>query len=86
MKLIISMGDRYALGFWSTDQYAYHYSIVQPGTAGAQKIANAAAFYTDPGAIAYFDRRIKHVMAHRNKKLGNKPWSELDDVIYACVS
>ena len=84
MKLIIAMGDRYSLGFWDTDAYALKYGIVGSGTAGqAQQVANAATFYTSNDAMSFFDKRIKHVLNHKNALLGNKPWSQLDNVIYA---
>ena len=87
MKLIIAIGDRYALGFWDTDAYALKYGIVRAGTGGqAQQVADATVFYTSNDAQSYFDKRIRHVLNHKNALLGNKPWSELDNVIYAYVS
>ncbi|GAA6023569.1 hypothetical protein JCM10207_005717 [Rhodosporidiobolus poonsookiae] len=82
LKLLIALSDRYALGFWSTDSYALKLNIVKSGSSGAQKVANAAAFYTRDDAISAFDARLKHIMAHKNAQLG-KTWAELDDVIYA---
>lgn len=57
MKLIIACGDRYALGFWDTDQYAYQYGIVDGGS-GAQKISDASVFYTSNDAMLNYDHRI----------------------------
>lgn len=57
MQLIISIHDRYALGFWDTDQYAYKYGIVSGGS-GAQRISDASNFYTDGDAISNMDKRI----------------------------
>jgi hypothetical protein len=82
MKLIIACGDRYALGFWDTDQYAYAYGIVSSGS-GAQKVADASAFYTSTSAKTYFDKRIDHILTHKNSYMDNLPWSQLDSVIYA---
>lgn len=82
IKLIIACGDRYALGFWDTDQYAYAYGIVDGGS-GAQKVSDASTFYTSNSAMTYFDHRIDHIMSHKNKKMSNLPWSQLDSVIYA---
>jgi hypothetical protein len=59
MKLIIAMGDRYALGYWQTDAYALKYGIVQPGTSGAQQIDDASPFYTSEDAIHEYDNRLK---------------------------
>lgn len=82
LKLIIACGDRYALGFWDTDQYAYAYGIVSGGS-GAQKISDASTFYTSNSAMTYFDHRIDHILAHKNSYMDNLPWSQLDSVIYA---
>lgn len=82
LKLIIACGDRYALGFWDTDQYAYAYGIVSGGS-GAQKISDASEFYTSNSAMTYFDKRIDHILAHKNSYMDNLPWSQLDSVIYA---
>ena len=57
MKLIIALGDRYALGFWDTDQYAYKYGIVDGGS-GAQKVSDASVFYTSNDAMTNYDHRI----------------------------
>ncbi|GAA5954681.1 hypothetical protein JCM10213_006480 [Rhodosporidiobolus nylandii] len=83
LKLMIALSDRYALGYWSTDAYALKLNIVQPNSSGAQKVANAAAFYTSSSAIGWFDNRLKHIMQHKNGQLGGRTWAELDDVIYA---
>ena len=58
MKLIIACGDRYALGYWDTDQYAYQYGIVGGGS-GAQRIADATTFYTSNDAQYNYDMRIE---------------------------
>lgn len=83
MKLLIALDDRYALGFWSTNSYATRLNIVKAGTSGVQRVANAAAFYTNDWAINMFNQRLAHIMAHKNNKLGGRKWSELNDVVYA---
>lgn len=82
MKLIIALGDRYALGFWDTDQYAYKYGIVDGGS-GAQKVSDASVFYTSDDAMTNYDHRIDHIMTHRNPLMGNKSWAELENAVYA---
>ena len=57
IKLIIACGDRYALGFWDTDQYALTYGIVDGGS-GAQMVSDASTFYTDNGAMTFYDHRL----------------------------
>lgn len=83
LKLLIALSDRYALGFWATDCYATHLNIVQPGSSGAQKVADASSFYTDKWAISMFQKRLAHIMAHPNSLMGGKTWAELDSVILA---
>lgn len=83
LKLMIALSDRYALGFWSTDAYATQLDIVQPGSSGVQKVADASSFYTSDWAIGMFDKRLAHIMNHQNQLLGGKKWADLDDVIYA---
>lgn len=58
IKLIISMGDRYALGWWDTDAYATTFGVAAPGTTGAQVITDASAFYSTWQAKDAFDKRI----------------------------
>lgn len=58
IKLIIACGDRYQLGFWDTDIYAQTYGIADWGSSGAQQIYDASVFYTDNGAMTFFDKRI----------------------------
>lgn len=82
MKLVIALGDRYALGFWDTNDYARKFGIVQGGS-GAQRIANAANFYLDTDAKVAYDKRIDYILNHRNSLMGDKKWAELDEVIYS---
>ncbi|KWU42629.1 glycoside hydrolase family 5 protein, partial [Rhodotorula sp. JG-1b] len=83
LKLLIALSDRYALGFWSTDCYATHLNIVQPGSSGAQKVADASKFYTDDWTISMFEKRLAHIMKHSNALMGGQTWAELDSVILA---
>ena len=84
LKLIIVCHDRYALGFWSTDRYATTFGIApDEGPGAAQKISDASEFYTNKKAIAFFDKRIQHILSHRNALMGNATWATLDSVIYA---
>ncbi|TKA50408.1 hypothetical protein B0A53_06263 [Rhodotorula sp. CCFEE 5036] len=83
LKLLIALSDRYALGFWSTDCYATHLNIVQPGSFGAQKVADASKFYTDEWTISMFEKRLAHIMKHSNALMGGRTWAELESVIFA---
>jgi hypothetical protein len=83
LKLLIALSDRYALGFWSTDCYATHLNIVQPGSSGAQKVADASKFYTDEWTISMFEKRLAHIMKHSNALMGGRTWAELESVIFA---
>lgn len=84
IKLVIAVHDRYALGFWGTDVYATTFGIASPGSSGAQQIFDASAFYTSNTAMSYMDKRIRHVMAHKNKLTG-LTWAQSDAYIYASV-
>lgn len=44
---------------------------------------NATSWYTSPDAQRDFDNRIKHVLYHRNKKLGNREWRHLASHIFS---
>ena len=61
MKLIIALGDRYALGFWETDAYAIKYGLVAPGTSGVQQVHDASKFYLSEEATSSFDNRIRRM-------------------------
>lgn len=83
LKLLIALGDRYTLGYWSTDAYALQLGIVAKGSSGVQQIADASAFYTSSWAATAWDNRMTHALQHKNTLLGGKTWAELDDVVYA---
>lgn len=83
LKLMIALHDRYALGFWDTDTYATQFGVVSQGSSGAQQHADASTFYKSSRAAAAFDQRIKHILSHRNALLGNKPWSQLSNVVHS---
>ncbi|KDE04516.1 hypothetical protein MVLG_05082 [Microbotryum lychnidis-dioicae p1A1 Lamole] len=83
LKLLISMSDRYQLGFWGTDAYATQLDIVKAGSSGVQKVAGASAFYTSAWASIALDNRITHILNHKNALMGNQSWANLDEVIYA---
>lgn len=83
LKLLITLGDRYALGWWSTDAYALSLGIVKAGSSGVQQVTDASKFYTSSSAAASWDNRMAHILAHKNSLLGNKPWSQLGSVVYA---
>ncbi|KAJ1548419.1 hypothetical protein HK405_003272, partial [Cladochytrium tenue] len=69
LKLIIALHDRYSLGTWDSDAYANTYG--------------ASAFYTDSNAQAAFDKRINHILTHTNPNFNNRPWSDLEEVVFA---
>lgn len=58
IKMIIALGDRYALGFWDTDTYATSHGIAPLGSLGGQKISDASSFYLDASSKTAFDNRI----------------------------
>ncbi|KZT57367.1 glycoside hydrolase family 5 protein [Calocera cornea HHB12733] len=83
LKLIIALHDRYSLAFDEVDVYATTYGIVPVGTTGAPQVTDASNFYTSNAAQKAFDARISHILNHVNTQLGNKPWKQLGEVIYA---
>ncbi|KAF9461513.1 glycoside hydrolase family 5 protein [Collybia nuda] len=67
IKLLIGMHDKNSLQ--AGDVYGRKYGQYN--------------FYTDPNAIDDFNQRITHILnIHKNKLLGNKPWSELSAHIF----
>lgn len=83
IQLLITLHDRYALGFWSTDKYAIDFGIAKAGSSGVQQIVDAQNFYTREDAVALFDQRLTYMLNHTNKLLGGKKWCDLSDVIFA---
>lgn len=82
IKLLIALHDRYAVGFWNTDAYAYKFGVVSGGS-GAQQVADASSYYTSTQAQQAIDNRITHVLNHKNAKMGNKAWKDLSEGIFA---
>ncbi|KAI8583576.1 hypothetical protein K450DRAFT_204653 [Umbelopsis ramanniana AG] len=79
IKLIIAPHDRYALGCWQSDVYVSKYNI--PTTNCATATNDASIFYTNANAIADYDNRLKHILAH--KYTDGTPWSQLSNGIFA---
>ncbi|KAK7033943.1 hypothetical protein VNI00_012570 [Paramarasmius palmivorus] len=71
IKLLIGMHDKNSL---------------QAGDVYGQKYGDRN-FYTDSNAINNFNQRITHILnGHKNKLLGNTPWSELGGYIFGYES
>eukprot|EP01117_Protostelium_nocturnum_P020664 TRINITY_DN9409_c0_g1_i1.p1 TRINITY_DN9409_c0_g1~~TRINITY_DN9409_c0_g1_i1.p1 ORF type:complete len:417 (+),score=108.99 TRINITY_DN9409_c0_g1_i1:381-1631(+) len=70
IKLNLVMHDRYSLGVWQKDGYVAKYG-------------SAEKFYTSSDAQRDYDKRIQHVLQHRNPYLGNTTWGQLTDVVWA---
>ncbi|KAJ1564938.1 hypothetical protein HK405_013584, partial [Cladochytrium tenue] len=69
LKLIIALHDRYSLGTWDTDAYGSTYGDTN--------------FYTDSTAQSQFDARINHILTHTNPNFDDRPWYDLDEVVFA---
>lgn len=80
MKLIITLHDRFAFGCDLTDAYTTVLNIKAPCDPAD---ASTDAFYTNASMIAAFEARLGHILSHRNARLSNQPWSQLNSVIYA---
>lgn len=83
LKLIIALHDRYALGYWAVDAYATEFGIVDSDASGSPQTTDASNFYEQDDAKLAFDKRIDHILSHKNSLMDDRKWSELDDVIYA---
>ena len=81
IKLDISMHDRYALGCWSEDAYyrKYQFPSGYPG-CNAQK-NDVRQFYQNATIEAEFDRRLLHIVQHRNALMGNRTWGHLHEAV-----
>jgi hypothetical protein len=71
------------LGCFDSDLYQIQFNIPRPAVYCESTPNYADIFYTTPLAIAYFDKRIAHILSHRNTRLGNQTWGSLSNVIYA---
>jgi len=80
IKLIIAMHDRYGLTH-SQEAYVKKYGIKTNGESGSPN--DASKFYTDKNAIADFDRRLVHILTHRNPHFNNRQWAELSEVVFS---
>lgn len=70
VKLNLVFHDRYSLGVWQKDGYFYKYG-------------SAEEFYTNPNAQADFDRRLQHILDHKNPYFNSRPWRDLGEVVWA---
>ena len=86
VKLDISMHDRYALGCWSEDAYyaKYRFPSGYPG-CNAQR-NDVRAFYQNASIEADFDRRLLHVVQHRNPLMGNRTWGQIPEAIFTLAA
>ena len=84
IRLIIAMHDRYQLGCWGNDSYVTKYHLPAINCAATSVVYNnVTSWYQDPAPIADFDRRITHIMKHKNKLLANQPWHQLGSHIFS---
>ncbi|KAH9120458.1 hypothetical protein LEN26_011086 [Aphanomyces euteiches] len=79
IKLIIALHDRWALGCWDTDAYVSKYNL--PVTECSKAVNRADAFYTNTNAQADFDRRLAHILQHKNPNFGNRAWGNIPEAI-----
>lgn len=60
----------------------HSFNTLQAQSDAYGKKWDKASFYTNQDAQAAFDKRIQYIMSHQHKTL-KKPWSELNDYIFA---
>lgn len=79
------MHDRYQLGCWGNDTYADKYNLPKVDCAlGTVKQNNVTSWYGDKRAISDFDKRISHILKHRNKLIRGRPaWKDLSSHIFS---
>ncbi|KAJ3325428.1 hypothetical protein HDV06_004287 [Boothiomyces sp. JEL0866] len=76
LSLIISLHDRWNLNNWQkiSDIYVQKY--------GADK--NLERFYSDESwAMPQFDNRIRHILSHKNRLMGDRTWGQIPEAVYA---
>lgn len=85
IKLTIALHDRYQLGCWGNDSYVTKYHLPAVDCNYASASANNVEFwYSDTNCINDFQRRIQHVLEHRNDLLDGSPqWKDLPEYIFS---
>ncbi|CAK4072827.1 unnamed protein product [Aphanomyces euteiches] len=79
IKLVIALHDRWALGCWDSDAYVSKYNL--PTTYCGQAVNRADTFYTNTNAQTDFDRRLAHILQHKNPNFGNRAWGNIPEAI-----
>jgi len=83
IKLDIMMHDRYSLGCWAADAYVSKYNIKSTAPNCDVSVNQPRVFYTDNNAQADFDKRIVHILTHKNPNFGNRSWGEISEAVFA---
>jgi len=83
IKLIISLHDRYSLGCWQKDGYVSKYNIPNTAPNCNTGVNQPIVFYTNGNAQADFDKRLIHILTHKNPSFGNRPWGEISEAVLA---
>ncbi|OLQ08802.1 hypothetical protein AK812_SmicGene7648 [Symbiodinium microadriaticum] len=80
IKLDIALHDRYSLGCWRTDAYVTTYHLPS-GCCNCTVSKNQVdRFYSEPQIQVAFDKRLRHILQHRNPHF-NAPWGQLHEVV-----
>ncbi|CAE7928924.1 unnamed protein product, partial [Symbiodinium necroappetens] len=80
IKLDIALHDRYSLGCWRTDAYVTTYDLPS-GCCNCTVSKNQVdRFYSEPQIQVAFDKRLRHILQHRNPHF-NAPWGQLHEVV-----
>eukprot|EP01119_Soliformovum_irregulare_P026151 TRINITY_DN98_c0_g1_i1.p1 TRINITY_DN98_c0_g1~~TRINITY_DN98_c0_g1_i1.p1 ORF type:complete len:409 (-),score=98.69 TRINITY_DN98_c0_g1_i1:136-1362(-) len=83
IKLNIVLHDRYALGCWGADAYVKKYNLPNTAPNCNTKVNQPWNFYWNQNAQADIDRRLVHILTHRNPHFNNRPWGSLSEVVFA---
>ncbi|KAF0692738.1 Aste57867_16196 [Aphanomyces stellatus] len=81
LKLVIALHDRYALGCWGTDAYVAKYGFPVSATCDVN-VNRPNGFYTRADAQADFDRRLEHILTHKNPHFQNRVWGNIPEAVF----
>lgn len=74
IKLIITLHDRWLLGYWGRDIYAVKYNLY------GQEISD---FYWNDQAAREMDGRFKYLLTHKNPYFGGRTWGQIPEAVFS---
>jgi len=83
IKLDIAMHDRYSLGCWAADAYVKKYGYTNTAPNCDTSKNQPSAFYTNANSQADFDRRLIHILTHKNPHFNNRAWGSISEAVFS---